>query len=183
MLEKHFPLSIMHHYKIPVREIGMLPHSKNPAKKTEAMVAQSSTWVRASQSGILRTMKTLGAKVLKDELMAVISDPFGEREEEIRSAVSGIIIGRTNIPLVNEGEALFHIARFRTANEVDQVEEAQNLLNPDNYELKQQELAGKQHKMNSTKARQRADELQARLKRRLEELDQESAREGAPLSR
>jgi len=40
-------------------------------------------------------------------------------------------------------------------------------------ELKQQELAGKQPKMNSAKARQRADELQARLKRRLEELEQE----------
>jgi superfamily II DNA or RNA helicase len=40
-------------------------------------------------------------------------------------------------------------------------------------ELKRQELAGKQPKMNSAKARQRADELQARLKRRLEELEQE----------
>jgi superfamily II DNA or RNA helicase len=40
-------------------------------------------------------------------------------------------------------------------------------------ELKQQELAGKQPRMNSGKARQRADELQARLKRRLEELEQE----------
>lgn len=122
-----------------MREVGMLPLSKNPVKKTEAMVAQSSTWIRASQSGILRTMKTLGAKVLQDELMAVISDPFGEREEEIRSTVSGIIIGRTNIPLVNEGEALFHIARFRSGDEMDQAEEMQNLLNPDNYQLKQLE--------------------------------------------
>jgi superfamily II DNA or RNA helicase len=40
-------------------------------------------------------------------------------------------------------------------------------------ELKQQELAGKQPKMNSGRARQRADELEARLKRRLEELEQE----------
>lgn len=40
-------------------------------------------------------------------------------------------------------------------------------------ELKQQELAGKQPRMNSGKARQRADELQARLRRRLEELEKE----------
>lgn len=40
-------------------------------------------------------------------------------------------------------------------------------------ELKQQELAGKQPRMNSGRARQRADDLQARLKRRLTELDQE----------
>ena len=40
-------------------------------------------------------------------------------------------------------------------------------------ELKQKELAGKQPKMNSGKARQRADDLQTRLKKRLEELEQE----------
>jgi SNF2 family DNA or RNA helicase len=40
-------------------------------------------------------------------------------------------------------------------------------------ELKQQELTGKQPRMNSGRARQRADDLQARLKRRMTELDQE----------
>jgi hypothetical protein len=40
-------------------------------------------------------------------------------------------------------------------------------------ELKQQELAGKQPRMNSGRARQRADDLQARLRRRMTELDQE----------
>jgi superfamily II DNA or RNA helicase len=40
-------------------------------------------------------------------------------------------------------------------------------------ELKQQELAGKKPKLNSGRARQRADELQTRLDRRLKELDQE----------
>lgn len=40
-------------------------------------------------------------------------------------------------------------------------------------DLKQQELAGKQPRMNPAKARQRTDDLQGRLKRRLEELEQE----------
>jgi hypothetical protein len=40
-------------------------------------------------------------------------------------------------------------------------------------ELKNQELAGKQPKMNSARARQRADELETRLKRRLDELEAE----------
>ena len=40
-------------------------------------------------------------------------------------------------------------------------------------ELKQQQLAGKQPRMNPDRARQRADTLQARLKRRIVELDQE----------
>ena len=40
-------------------------------------------------------------------------------------------------------------------------------------ELKTQELAGRQPRMNSGRARQRADDLEARLKRRMTELDQE----------
>lgn len=40
-------------------------------------------------------------------------------------------------------------------------------------ELKAQELAGKTPRLNSGKARQRADELQARLQKRMEELEQE----------
>src|SRR5438128_9079956 len=40
-------------------------------------------------------------------------------------------------------------------------------------ELKAQELAGRTPRLNSGKARQRADELQARLQKRMEELEQE----------
>jgi superfamily II DNA or RNA helicase len=46
-------------------------------------------------------------------------------------------------------------------------------------ELKRQELAGKKPRLNSTKARERADELEARLKKRMEELEEE--RRLAPL--
>lgn len=120
-----------------MREIGMLRRLKKTEKNTEPLVAMSSTWVRAPQSGILRSMKSLGAKVNKNELMGIISDPFGDKEEEIRASANGIIIGRTNIPLVNEGEALFHIARFRSTDEIaGQVEETQNDLNPATDELK-----------------------------------------------
>lgn len=114
-----------------MREIGMLPRlKKTRTKKLEPLVAQSSTWVRAPESGILRAMKTLGEPVHKNELMGIISDPFGKKEEEVRATANGIIIGRTNIPLVNEGEALFHIARFKTTYELeDQLEEIQNYMN------------------------------------------------------
>ncbi len=112
-----------------MREIGMLPTMKKVRTRAEPLVALSSTWVRAPQSGILRTIKVLGAKVYKNELMGIISDPFGNKEQEVRATANGIIIGRTNIPLVNEGEALFHIARFRTTDDTAaQPEEVQNSL-------------------------------------------------------
>ena len=79
----------------------------------EPLVARSSQWVRAPQSGILRTIVPLGAQVNRKEVIGWVSDPFGKEELPVKASASGIVIGRTNLPLVHEGEALFHIARFR----------------------------------------------------------------------
>lgn len=96
-----------------MRELGMLPAGSPKSKKhMDPVVAHSSSWVRAPETGILRAMIPLGAKVQKGALMGIVSDPFGEDEAEIITPFSGIVIGRTNLPLVNEGDALYHVARF-----------------------------------------------------------------------
>ena len=48
----------------------------------------------------------------------MISDPFGETEHDVIANHEGIIIGTNNLPLVNEGDALFHLARFRAVADV-----------------------------------------------------------------
>ncbi|MEQ8288285.1 MAG: succinylglutamate desuccinylase/aspartoacylase family protein [Gammaproteobacteria bacterium] len=114
-----------------MREIGMLPKLKKAASTYTPMVAKSSIWVRAPKSGILRSMVSLGTTVKKNDILGIVSDPFGEVEEQVFSAVDGIIIGRTNIPLVNEGEALFHIATFRQVDKVaDRIEEFNSEIDP-----------------------------------------------------
>ncbi|WP_319558371.1 succinylglutamate desuccinylase/aspartoacylase family protein [Thiomicrorhabdus sp.] len=99
-----------------LRELGNLPktRSSTPAKKSSrAVVSHKSLWVRAEQSGIFRSVVIDGARVIANEtLLGVISDPFGESDCEIYSPYNGIVIGQMKMPLVNEGEALFHIARF-----------------------------------------------------------------------
>ncbi len=96
-----------------MRELKMLAprraHNKPPP---EPFVARSSSWVRAPGSGVFRAAVTLGSRVVKDQPLGTISDPFGDHDEEVTAGFSGIVIGRTNIPLVHEGEALFHIGRF-----------------------------------------------------------------------
>jgi hypothetical protein len=114
-----------------MRELAMLPRLKKKPKTVEPLVARSTTWIRAPQSGILRAVKTLGAKVEKGDLLGIIADPFGEKEECIYAPDAGIIIGRTNIPLLNEGEALFNLARFKSVDVVaEQVEEFVNEMDP-----------------------------------------------------
>jgi predicted deacylase len=89
--------------------------------------------VRAPQSGMFRMMVPMGAKVDKGELLGVVAVPYGDEQDEtdVLASASGIVIGRTNMPLVNEGEALFHIARFNQPDEVaDSVEAFHSDLDP-----------------------------------------------------
>ncbi len=70
----------------------------------------SSYWLRAPAGGLLRTFRQTGDLVASGDLMGMVSDPFGENEVEVLAQDGGIIVGRTNLPVVNEGDALFHVA-------------------------------------------------------------------------
>lgn len=106
-----------------LRELGMLPRSRSRLQHAEPVVASSSQWIRASQSGILRAAKPLGARVDKQEILGWIADPLGENEQVLEAPVSGVIIGKVNLPLVSEGEALYHIARFGSPDTAAEVVE------------------------------------------------------------
>lgn len=97
-----------------MRHLNMIPKSRNLTKKQiKPIVARSSFWIRAPHSGIFRSLVDDGARVEANKtLIGVVSDPFGEMEVEVYSPNSGIVIGQMRLPLVNEGEALFHIAQF-----------------------------------------------------------------------
>lgn len=104
-----------------MRFMQMLPARKpGAAKRQEPFIARSSSWERAPESGVLRSIATLGARVSKGDLLGVISDPsdlFNPVDHEVRANYTGLIIGKTNIPLVNAGDALFHVARFEDIQE------------------------------------------------------------------
>lgn len=105
-----------------MRAIGMLPaKSSEEAAPREPYVARSSHWVRAPQSGIFLTRKKLGDHVSKNDVIGIITNPFGDHEVPILSPYEGVIIGQTILPLANEGDALFHIACFDEP--IDTIEE------------------------------------------------------------
>ena len=68
------------------------------------------TWVRAPRAGILSDRAPLGAEVRAGDILAYISDPFGDDPIPILASESGLLIGRSNLPTANEGDGLFHIA-------------------------------------------------------------------------
>jgi predicted deacylase len=93
-----------------MREIDMLPKEDDMVPPYTVITAKSSHWIRAQTSGSLRFLKKIGEFVQADELLGVISDPFGKRKSEVKAIKSGVIIGVTTMPLVNKGSALFHVA-------------------------------------------------------------------------
>ncbi|KAA6186763.1 succinylglutamate desuccinylase/aspartoacylase family protein [Thiohalocapsa marina] len=117
-----------------MRLLGMIREGSRRHRQVlhQPVVARSSTWARAHQSGMLRFLKPLGARVQKGESLAVVADPFSQQEDPVPSPASGIVIGRVNLPLVTEGEALFHIARFgKTDIAAETVERFQSLMEPE----------------------------------------------------
>lgn len=98
-----------------MRALEMLP-PRNPTKKpVKAIESRASQWVRAPISGLLRIEMALGARVKTGQIIGRIADAIGDNEAAVESPVTGIIIGRSNNPVVNEGDALFHIATFDNA--------------------------------------------------------------------
>lgn len=95
-----------------MRALGMLPASRGRKSAAAPFIARSSSWVRAPESGLLRTLVALGARVKRGETLGYISDPYTGTQHLVKSPVRGVVIGRVQIPSVHEGEALFHIARF-----------------------------------------------------------------------
>ena len=102
-----------------LKALEMLPQTKKKRSKNPLTLKESS-WTRAVESGILRTLKGLGDSVTKGEVIAFIDEPLGDESFELISPFDGIIIGKSQIPLVQEGDAVFHIAR---SSNLDRAEE------------------------------------------------------------
>ncbi|MFZ1743489.1 MAG: succinylglutamate desuccinylase/aspartoacylase family protein [Pontixanthobacter sp.] len=73
--------------------------------------ANSSRWVRAPRGGVTHRQRKSGDVVREGEILATVSGLFGEEPEDMISPIDGIIIGHATLPVVNQGDALFHIAK------------------------------------------------------------------------
>ncbi|TMV07270.1 succinylglutamate desuccinylase/aspartoacylase family protein [Ruegeria sediminis] len=94
-----------------MRHMKMISAKGISKPKATPQFCQSSKWLRAPIGGLLRVYKADGELVRQGDLMASVSDPFGEEEEEILAPFDGLIVGRAVMPIVNEGDAVFHLGR------------------------------------------------------------------------
>jgi predicted deacylase len=95
-------LNVMH-------EIGMIKAKSKKVINKKVFIALSSSWVRAPHSGIHIAHRKLGELVKKGDVLGEISNPMGDHKTQVKAHETGIIIGKSMLPLANKGDALFHI--------------------------------------------------------------------------
>ena len=79
---------------------------------TPSAVSWRSGWVRARGTGMLHLEVGLGARVSKGDRLGGLFDSFGKRVRLVHADRDGMVVGRTEAPLVNSGDAVVHIAEI-----------------------------------------------------------------------
>lgn len=97
-------------------KIGMLESHAAPdaasatVARREPVFVNASSWIRAPEGGVLRTSKRIGAWVDHGDIIGVLTSPYEDVDVPVLSPRAGVIVGRTTLPIVNMGDALFHLA-------------------------------------------------------------------------
>lgn len=105
--EKGITTAIEGTYRL-LHHLGMAASAPAPAE--EPVICMKDIWLRAKNAGLFRTAIKCGDFVKKGQLIGTITDPYGEMEVRLNAPASGYIIGLNNMPIVNQGDALLHIA-------------------------------------------------------------------------
>lgn len=100
-----------------MQHLGMRDFSAelSGSKPEAAVLVTESTWLRAKHSGMYRSYVRNGVLVKKGDLLGTISDPYGGFEKKVRAKEDGYIICLNHAPIVNQGDALVHLATQYTA--------------------------------------------------------------------
>ena len=84
---------------------------KNPfsAKKKESINLTKRRWIRAKIAGLFNSFVYNGDKVIKGQILGDITDTYGETSVKIKATMDGYIIAINYFPIINRGDAIFHI--------------------------------------------------------------------------
>lgn len=74
------------------------------------IIIKKSKWLRAPSSGMFQLLAENGSKVEKSDVLGLITDPYGEYEKKVIAPFACYIFGVNNAPIVNKGDALFHVS-------------------------------------------------------------------------
>lgn len=91
-----------------MRYLGM--EEGTPDIASSSVVIQKTKWLRSPSSGLFEPEDINGKFVDKKTLLGTIKDPYGEYSKTVRAPFPGYIVCSNTAPIVNRGDALFHIS-------------------------------------------------------------------------
>ena len=95
-------LNVLKHFKMISRDIII-------SKAKKSIEIKKRKWIRAKVAGIFNSTISNGSFVKKGQILGFIMDTYGETNYKIIAQQNGYIISLNNFPIVNMGDALFHI--------------------------------------------------------------------------
>ena len=112
-----------------MQKMEMYKHSSWFWATSTKPVFYSSLWVRSEGAGILLSEIKLGERVTEGQLLGQVTDPITNVSSEIRSPISGQVIGMALNQIMLGGFAAYHIGYQATLEEA-----ATQDAGPDDYE-------------------------------------------------
>lgn len=94
-----------------LKKFKMISDNVVTEKAEKSIEIKSRKWIRAEIAGLFSLAIKNGEKVLKNQVIGYIMDTYGETNFEVKAPFDGYIIAINNFPIINMGDALFHIAR------------------------------------------------------------------------
>jgi len=96
----------------------LTPAFELPKKGTKPVFINSSRWIRAQKSGLLHVKIPCNKHVEKGEFLATITDPYGTMRFKVLAPNEGYIINVNQAPIINQGDAIFHISTQSNTSQV-----------------------------------------------------------------
>jgi uncharacterized protein len=91
--------------------LGMRSFKIDISKDRTPIFLSESKWLRSPNSGMFQAIVKNGARVSKNEVIGIVTDPYGKFERKVKSNTNGYIICLNESPVVYKGDAIFHIAK------------------------------------------------------------------------
>ncbi|SEC33653.1 hypothetical protein SAMN04489761_2711 [Tenacibaculum sp. MAR_2009_124] len=90
----------------------MITNVPETITEIESIHLNKRKWVRAKVAGLFSTKVANGSAIKKGQILGSIMDTYGETNYKVKSPINGYVIAKNNFPIINMGDALFHVGEL-----------------------------------------------------------------------